>query len=114
MYKTFMAPFFITVILLVTMAVMLVLRGARIDMAISMSLGRERRAVALVHLTAALLAQGLGCIGALPLIAVPAGLSPVVGGLICGSFLLCALIGDLAGLWVLLRFDPMDLLIKTD
>lgn len=114
MYRTFMAPFFITVILLVTMAVMLVLRGARIDMAISMSLGRERRAVALVHLTAALLAQGLGCIGALPLIAVPAGLSPVVGGLICGSFLLCALIGDLVGLWGLLRFDPIDLLIKTD
>ena len=114
MYRTFMAPFFIVVVLMVTMAVVLVLRGARYDMAIALSLGRERRKIALVHMLASLAAQGLGCIIALPVIALPAGLGLGVGLLVCGSFLACALLGDMAGLFGLLRFDPMDLLIKTD
>ncbi len=112
MYKTFMLPFFMVVVLLVTTAVLLVLRGARYDMALSLSLGRPKKTIALVHILSALTAQALGCALALPIIL--AALGPGVSLLVCGSFLLCAAAGDTAGLIGLLRFDPMDLLIKTD
>lgn len=114
LYKAFMIPFFLVVVLLVTMAVLLVLRGAQRDMAVALSLGRPRRTITAVHLMASMGAQGLGCLLALPVIVLAAGLSAPMGLGVCGAFMLCAVMGDLIGLWRLLRFDPMDLLTRVD
>lgn len=113
-YRAFMIPFFLVVVLLVTMAVFLVLRGAQRDMAVALSLGRPRRVIAAIHLLAALTAQGLGSLLSLPFTVLLAGLSPLSALGVCGAFMLCALIGDLLGLWGLLRFDPIELMTKTD
>lgn len=114
LYKAFMIPFFLVVVLLVTMAVLLVLRGAQRDMAVALSLGRPRRTITAVHMMASLGAQGLGCLLALPVIVLATGLSAPMGLGVCGAFMLCAVMGDLLGLWRLLRFDPMDLLTRVD
>lgn len=114
MYRAFMIPFFAVVVLLVTLAVILVLRGAQRDMAVALSLGRPKRTIACVHLMAALGAQLLGCLIALPVTAAMPGLGIGAGAAVCGAFMLCALIGDLLGLWGLLRFDPLELLTRTD
>lgn len=114
MYRAFMVPFFVVVVLLVTLAVILVLRGAQRDMAVALSLGRPKRTIAAVHLMAALGAQLLGGALALPVIALGAGLGFVTGAAVCGAFMLCALTGDLLGLWGLLRFDPLELLTRTE
>lgn len=113
-YKAFMAPFFLVVVLLVTLAVLLVLRGARRDMALALSIGREKRDIAFVHLLSSLSAQGLGCLIALPGVLLLAGVDILTALIICGAFLLCAAAGDIIGLWGLLRFDAMELLTKTD
>ncbi len=114
MYKAFMAPFFLVVVLLVTLAVLLVLRGARRDMALALSIGREKRDIAFVHLLSSLSAQGLGCLIALPGVLLLARVDILTALIICGAFLLCAVIGDIMGLWGLLRFDALELLTKTD
>lgn len=114
MYKAFMAPFFLVVILLVTLSVILVLRGAQRDMAVALSLGRPKKAIAAVHLMAALAAQLLGCLLALPVMGLTSGLGLGTGLMVCGAFALCALLGDLLGLWGLLRFDPLELLTKSE
>lgn len=114
MYKAFMVPFFVVVILLVTLAVILVLRGAQRDMAVALSLGRPKKKIAAVHLIAALSAQLLGCLLALPVMGLTAGLGLTTGLAVCGAFALCALLGDLLGLWGLLRFDPLELLTKAE
>lgn len=114
MYRAFMVPFFAVVVMLVTLAVILVLRGAQRDMAVALSLGRPKRTIAAVHLMAALGAQLLGCVIALPVMAAMPGLGIGAGAAVCGAFILCALIGDLLGIWGLLRFDPLELLTRTD
>ncbi len=114
LYKAFMLPFFLVVIMLVTLSILLVLRGARHDMALSLSLGRKRRDIVSVHLMSSLAAQALGCIAALPLALILSGVDALTALLVCGAFILCALLGDIIGLLALLRFDPMELLTKTD
>ena len=113
-YMDFIIPFFLVVILLVTLSILLVLRGARRDMALSVSLGRPKLTVALVHLMACLMAQLPGCVLALlaagPLTGVSARVALITGG----AFMLCGLIGDVAGLVGLLRFDTLRLLVQTE
>lgn len=109
-FTNFLAPFFLAVVCLVTLAIFLVLRGARRNMAIACSLGRPKVLIGGANLLAALCAELAGCLVMLPvmigLVHIPVG----AAALICGAFLLCALAGDLLGLWLLLRFDAIALL----
>lgn len=113
MFTRFLFPFFLAVVCLVTLTIFLVLRGARRDMAIACSLGRPKGLVAGANLLAALAAELGGALAMLPvmvlLVHIPAGMALAV----CGVFLLCALAGDLLGLWLLLRFDPIVMLTAS-
>lgn len=113
-FQAFMLPFFIAIILLVTLAIFLVLRGARRDMAISCSLGRQKLLIGLSHFLAALAAETIGALIFVPVIAGLAGLGIGMAFGIAGAFLLCALLGNTLGLWALLRFDPLKLLISGE
>lgn len=113
-YKSFLVPFFLVIAGLVTLAIFLVLRGARRDMAVACSLGRPKPAIGAANLLAVLASQAVGCAAALPAMIFAAGISPIAAVQICGAFLLCALVGDLIGLAALLRFDALSLLTKAD
>lgn len=113
-FRQFQAPFFVMVVGLVMLAIFLIMRGSRRDMAIASSLGRPRLLVALGSFLAAFAAELLGCLMILPVMVLGAGLS--VGGalLVCGAFLLCAALGNVLGLMLILRFDAFTLLTATD
>ena len=113
-FEGFVIPFFVVVATLVGLSIFLVLRGARKDMAISCSLGRPKFISGLSALFAALTAEILGCIVALPVIWLAGGLSFSMSLAVCGAFLLCGLVGDIAALMLLLRFDTLRLLIETE
>ncbi len=113
-YRFFLLPFLFVVTALITLAIFLVLRSTRRDMAIACSLGRPKGRTALANLLAALSAQLVGCVLTLPVILLLAGLSLPMALTVCGAFLLCALLGDLVGLMVLLRFDAMSLLLQSE
>ncbi len=113
-YRFFLLPFLLVVVALVTLAIFLVLRSTRRDMAIACSLGRPKGKTALANLLAVLSAQLVGCALVLPAILLLTGLSLQTALSVCGAFLLCALLGDLIGLSVLLRFDAMSLLIQSE
>lgn len=113
-YEAFLIPFFLVVAGLVTLAIFLVLRGAQRDMAVACSLGRPKKLIGAANLLAALAAEALGCVAAVPVMIAAAGLSFVEALGISGTFILCALIGDVIGLAALLRFDALSLLTKAD
>ena len=109
-YEMFLVPFFVVVVFLVTMSIFLVLRGCRRDMAIACSLGRPKVVTAAANLMAALSAQLLGALLAVPVSMLLTGVGFGTAMLVCGAFMLCALMGDIVGLIMLLRFDALALL----
>lgn len=113
-YEMFLVPFFVVVVFLVTLAIFLVLRGCRRDMAIACSLGRPKAVTAFSTLMAALAAQLAGALLAVPVSMLMTGIGFSTALLVCGTFLLCALIGDIVGLIILLRFDALALLTATE
>ena len=114
LFRQFLAPFFVLVIGLVVLAIFLIMRGARRDMAIACSLGRPRLLSALANFLAAFAAQLAGCLLVLPAMVLGAGLSLGGGLLICGAFLLCACLGNCLALALVLRFDPLALLTASE
>ncbi len=113
-YRTFLIPFFVLVIGLITLVTFLTLRSSRRDMAIAISLGRSRGGVAVSHFFGVFLSDLLGCVIALPVMVLAAGLPMLTALLICGLFLLCAALGAGLALCSLLHFDAMALLTKVD
>ncbi len=113
-YQAFLLPFFALIIFLITLAVFLILRSARHDMAVAYSLGRSKFKIGCSYLMAALLAQLTGCLLALPAVLLLVGLGVSTALLVCGVFLLCAFCGDYIGLLALLRFDGMGLLLQME
>lgn len=113
-YKMFLPAFFVMIAFLTTLVIFLVLRGSRRDMAVALSLGRPKPAIAASHFLGAFLAQLIACGLVVPLTLLLAGLELVSAALICGSFLLCCVLGDVVGLLALLRFDAMELLLKAE
>lgn len=113
-YEAFLIPFFVIVVFLVTLAIFLVLRGCRRDMAIACSLGRPKVKTGASVLMAALGAQLAGALLSVPLTVLLTGVGPGLALLVCGAFMACALIGDVVGLLFLLRFDALSLLIASD
>lgn len=113
-YRAFTIPFFVLVIGLVTLVIFLTLRSARKEMAIAVSLGQSKAAVALSHFFSVFLADLIGCVIALPIMIIVAGLPMLTAFIICGLFLFCAAVGTTMALVLILRFDAMDLLTKLD
>ncbi len=113
-YQAFLLPFFALIIFLITLAIFLILRSARHDMAVAYSLGRSKFKIGASYLAAALLAQLVGCLIALPAVLLLTGVGASTALLVCGGFLLCAFCGDYIGLLALLRFDGMGLLLQME
>lgn len=112
--RSFQAPFCLLIVALVTMLTFLSLRGSRRDMAIASSLGQPRWQTALSHFMSTELAYLGGCMMILPETVLLAGVPLWQGLAICGIFLLCAAMGVALALMLLLRFDTLELLTKTD
>lgn len=114
LFRQFLVPFFALIIGLIVLAIFLIMRSSRRDMAIASSLGRPMALSALSNFLAAFAAEAVGCLLILPGIIWLAGLS--VGGslLICGAFLLCACVGDCLALALILRFDAFTLLTAAE
>ncbi len=113
-YQTFLLPFFVLIIFLITLAVFLILRSARHDMAVVYSLGRSKFKIGCSYLAAMLLEQLAGCLLALPAVLLLSGVGASTALWVYGIFLLCAFCGDYIGLLALLRFDGMSLLLQMD
>ncbi|WP_322172955.1 hypothetical protein [Acutalibacter caecimuris] len=114
LFKRFQGPFFALLIGMIILAIFLIMRGSRRVMAISISLGRPRFLCAAGCFLAALLAELAGCALVFPAMLLLAGLS-IQGALtICGAFLLCACIGDVVALALLLRFNAFTLLAAVE
>lgn len=113
-YRSFLIPFFGVIVLLVTLSVFLILRSNRQNLAIAVSLGRSKLLSGVVSFAAVLLLSILGCWVAFLVMILGLGIAPIEGLLICGIFLACSCIGSLIALFFLLRFNPIELLTKTD
>lgn len=109
MFRKYLPVFCAAVTALVTLVIFLILRGARRDMAVAISLGRQKTLIALSHLLSLLCAQLTGCFIAWPVM-VLAGLG-WSAAVIALSFLGCALTGNLLGLAMVMRFDALQMLL---
>lgn len=112
--RWFLVPFFVLVIVLVTLVTFLLLRSTRRDMAIATSMGRPKLLSACAYFLSTLLADAFGCLIAIPVLLLAAGLTLMQILTICGLFLLCACVGIWTALLFLLRFDTLALLTKID
>lgn len=112
-FQIFLLPFFGVVVGLVTLSIFLVLRGARRDMAISCSLGRPKGLIGAANLLAALGAELIGSLLVLPVMILLLGIPSGTALVVCLAFLACALVGDLAALCLLLRFDALSMLTAS-
>lgn len=112
-YRILAAPLLLLTVGMAVLSVFLVLRGARRDMAISCSLGQPRIKIAAAHFLAVLAAQAAGCLLILPLLLL-LGCSWGTILFAYGVFLACALFGNAVSLLILLRFEPMALLVRAE
>lgn len=112
-YRILAAPLLLLAVGVITLAVFLVLRGARREMAIACSLGRPKGKTAAAHFLAVLAAQAAGCLLILPLLLL-LGCSWGTILFAYGVFLACALFGNAVSLLILLRFEPMALLVQAE
>lgn len=113
-YRSFQLPFFGLITVMVMLAVFLVLRGSRRDMAIASSLGEPRLRISFVHFSAAVLTQMAGgCMAIAPLV-LRIGLTLGDSLWILLAYLLCASVGTVLALIQLLRFDTLAMLTKND
>lgn len=114
LFRNFLVPFFALVIGLIVLAIFLIMRNSRRDIAIASSLGRSKILSALANFLAAFFSEVVGCILMVPVMVLGTGLS--IGGTlaICGVFLLCACIGNCLALALILRFDTFALLTAAE
>lgn len=113
-FQRFLIPFYLLVIGLVTLTTFLMLRNSRREMAIASSLGQPKWQTALANFASTVTAYLAGCALMVPGVVLLAGISALEGLAICGVFMLCAAAGVALALAMLLRFDTLALLTKTD
>lgn len=112
-YRVLAVPLLFLAVGVITLAVFLVLRGARREMAIACSLGRPKGKTAAAHFLAVLTAEAAGCVlTVLPMLLLGVSLSTLLTA--WAILLLCALPGNAVGLLILLRFEPMTLLVQSE
>lgn len=113
-YRSFQLPFFALITVMVMLAVFLVLRGSRRDMAIASSLGEPRLRISFVHFSTAVLTQMAGGCLAVVLLVLRMGITMGDSLWILLVYLLCASAGTVLALSQLLRFDTLTMLTKSD
>lgn len=114
LFQRFRVPFFVLAIGLIILAIFLIMRSFRQDMAIACSLGRPKFLSALSCFLAAFFSELVGCAIVFPAMVFFAGVS-VTGSLgVCGVFLLCSCMGNVAALAMILRFDTFTLLTAAE
>ena len=113
-FQRFLIPFYLLIIGLVTLTTFLMLRNSRREMAIASSLGQPKWQTALSNFASTVTAYLVGCALMVPGVVLLAGISALEGLAICGVFMLCAAAGVALALAMLLRFDTLALLTKTD
>lgn len=113
-FRRFFFPFLGLVAGLAGLVTFLLLRGARRDIAIAVSLGKSRFQTGLGYVLAQLITQLLGCAVLFPAMRWALNLSPPSCLGICGSFLLCGGMGAVLAMLLLLRFDVMALLLQAE
>lgn len=113
-YRSFLVPFFLLIAVLTFLVVFLVLRSSRYHIAVASSLGAKRSTLFLIYFLyiVLLFLLGSGISAACLQIFVSLPFSTIL--IVCGSFFLCASIGALSAIGMLLRFDAMELLTKAD
>ena len=113
-FRSFLIPFFVLVIGLVTLVTFLMLRSSQREMAIASSLGRSKKQNGLGYFLGTFLADIIGCVIALPIMHFAVGIPFMHILAIIGLFLICASIGIVLALIFLLRFDALAMLTKVD
>lgn len=113
-FQQFFFPFLGLVVGLAALTTFLLLRGARRDIAITISLGKSRLQTGLSYVLTQIITQFTGCVVIFPIMKLVLNLSLTSCLAICGSFLLCSTIGSVFALLLLLRFDVMALLLRTE
>lgn len=113
-FQSFLFPFYALVASLVTLITFLMLRGSRRDIAIASSLGQPKWQTVFSNFFSTLLTYLAGCIVIVPIAATLTQVSLVKCLAVCGMFLVCAAVGIVLALILLLRFDTLALLTKTD
>lgn len=113
-YKSFFLPFCILIVSLVTLITFLSLRNSRRDLAIASSLGRDKFQNALSQFLAIFTADLIGCAAAFPALCIFNDVPLLQILSIAGIFLVCAAVGVILALVMLLRFDALALLTKVD
>lgn len=111
-FTRFTIPFLAGICGVCMLSMLLILRGSTRDMAISYSLGRPKAYIALSNFLAAV---SVGAVSTLLVFAASlAFLKPPVAAALGGLFLVCAGIGDILGICLILRFDAMKLLLQEE
>lgn len=113
-FRAFLIPFFGLCVVLSALAAFLLLRGGRRDIALARSLGRPKAVSGAVHFLSVFFADLAGCLLAAPVILFGTGLSAAQAAAVAGVFLLCAALGAVLALLLLLRFNALALLTKVD
>lgn len=113
-FQRFLFSFLGLVVGLTALITFLLLRGARRDIAIAISLGKSKFQTGLSYVLVQVLSQLVGCVLLFPVMEFALNLSPGSCLAVCGSFLLCGGAGAVLAMLLLLRFDVMALLLQGE
>ena len=113
-FQIFLLPAFGLIFGLIVLLSFLILRNSRREMAVALSLGRPRYKIGLTYFCVTLFTDlfGIACILPAALFVIQLPFLTLL--MIFSVFLSVALCGAALSLWILLRFDAMELLTKVD
>lgn len=114
LFQSMLLPFLCLILLLSLLTVFLTFRGSRREMAVSLSLGQSKGAILGKYLLFVLAVDLIAGIVMFPVICLGAGLSPIAALAVCGIFSAAMLLGGSLALFLLLGFEPMELLTKEE
>lgn len=114
LYNDFKLPFYALIVLLVLLVTFLVLKNSQSEMAVASSLGQPKSMTFSVYFLSILLIYAVNCLVALPILYLTAEVALFEVMKTCGAFLLFSALGASLALTLLLRFDTLSLLTKTD
>lgn len=113
-YRQFLIPFALILVCLLALSTFLILKNNQRDIAISISLGRQKSSCFLSSYLSVLLLCLIGCGLAVPMVSLLADLSIITAFTTGAVFLLCSMVSTAIAMAALLRFDALALLTKAD
>lgn len=112
-YQAFLLPAFLLIMSIIILVTFLVFRSSRRELAIASSLGRAKIPNAASHFLGAMISELAGCILMTPVICLMFHIGVGLAILLTAIYMLCACIGTIAALALILRFNAMELLTKV-